>query len=336
VTNEAFARIKIDQLLKDTDWRLTDGISVRFEYPLDDGGRADYALFDRQGRALAVLEAKSTSVSLSAGEAQGRRYADLLDVPFIFLSNSEEIWFCDKGQDAHFRRIETVFSQDDLARRKAARDIRRNPLDIPIDSRIAGGGGRLHQSACIEAVCREIVNGRRKMLVEMATGTGKTRTAAALLKRLFEANWATRALFVVDRNTLAIQAEDAFADHLPHLPCYRVPRAGRRFQDEKRVTIVTLQTLVNEYEKYSSGYFDLIIIDECHRSIYGQWRRALDHFDGIKVGLTATPCIMQDAPDVDDEDRAAIRDTLPACEFGPFSMMLFSIVATLPFGKSTL
>ncbi len=168
MTNEAFARIKIDQLLKDTDWRLTDGISVRYEYPLDDGGRADYALFDRQGRALAVLEAKSTSVSLSAGEAQGRRYADLLDVPFIFLSNGEEIWFCDKGQDAHFRRIETVFSQDDLARRKAARDIRRNPLD----SRIAGGGGRLHQSACIEAVCREIVNGRRKMLVEMATGTG--------------------------------------------------------------------------------------------------------------------------------------------------------------------
>ena len=310
MTNEAFARIKIDQLLKDTDWRLTDGISVRYEYPLDDGGRADYALFDRQGRALAVLEAKSTSVSLSAGEAQGRRYADLLDVPFIFLSNGEEIWFCDKGQDAHFRRIETVFSQDDLARRKAARDIRRNPLDIPIDSRIAGGGGRLHQSACIEAVCREIVNGRRKMLVEMATGTGKTRTAAALLKRLFEANWATRALFVVDRNTLAIQAEDAFAEHLPHLPCYRVPRTGRRFQDEKRVTIVTLQTLVNEYEKYSSGYFDLIVIDECHRSIYGRWRRALDHFDGIKVGLTATPCVMQDAPDVDDEDRAAIRDTL--------------------------
>lgn len=310
MTNEAFARIKIDQLLKDTDWRLTDGISMRYEYPLDDGGRADYALFDRQGRALAVLEAKSTSVSLSAGETQGRRYADLLDVPFIFLSNGEEIWFCDKGQDAHFRKIETVFSQDDLARRKAARDIRRSPLDIPIDCRIAGGGGRLHQSACIEAVCREIVNGRRKMLVEMATGTGKTRTAAALIKRLFEANWATRALFVVDRNTLAIQAEDAFAEHLPHLPCYRVPRTGRRFQDEKRVTIVTLQTLVNEYEKYSSGYFDLIIIDECHRSIYGLWRRALDHFDGIKVGLTATPCVMQDAPDVYDEDRAAIRDTL--------------------------
>jgi type I restriction enzyme R subunit len=310
LTNEAFARIKIDQLLKDAAWRLTDGRSVRYEYPLDDGGRADYVLFDRLGRSVAVLEAKSTSVTLTAGEAQGRRYADLLGVPFIFLSNGEEIWFCDKGQDAHFRRVETVFSQDDLVRRKAARDIRRNPLDIPIDSRIAGGGGRHHQSACIETLCRGIVSGRRKMLVEMATGTGKTRTAAALIKRLFDANWSTRALFVVDRNTLAIQAEDAFAEHLPHLPCYRVPRTGRRFQDEKRVTIVTLQTLVNEYEKYSAGYFDLILIDECHRSIYGQWRRALDHFDGIKIGLTATPCVMRDAPDVDEEDRAAIRDTL--------------------------
>ncbi|MEJ2376474.1 MAG: DEAD/DEAH box helicase family protein [Pseudolabrys sp.] len=310
MTNEAFARVKIDQLLKDTGWKLTDGLSVRYEYPLDDGGKADYALFDRQGRALAVLEAKSTSVSLTAGEAQGRRYVDQLDVPFIFLSNGEEIWFCDKEQDAHFRKVETVFTQDDLMRRIAARGIRRSPLDIPIDHRIAGGGGRTFQTACIEKLSREIVAGRRKLLVEMATGTGKTRTAAALLKRLFESNWVTRALFVVDRNTLAIQTEDAFAELLPHLPCYRVPRTGRRFQDEKRITIVTLQTLVNEYDNYSSGYFDLIVIDECHRSIYGKWRRALDHFDGIKIGLTATPCVMENAPGVDEEDREAIRDTL--------------------------
>ncbi len=226
-----------------------------------------------------MLEAKSTSVDLSAGERQGLRYADQLGVPFIFLSNGEEVWFRDKTQDAHFRRVETVFTQDDLARRKAARRYSgskpaRHPDRYRPDRRRRRGEsiGR----PCIDVVCREIVAGRRKLLVEMATGTGKTRTAAALIKRLFEANWATRALFVVDRNTLAIQTEDAFAEHLPHLPCYRVPRVGRRFQDEKRVTIVTLQTLVNEYENYSSGYFDLIIIDECHRSIYGQWRRALD------------------------------------------------------------
>jgi type I restriction enzyme, R subunit len=161
VTNEAFARVKIDQLLRDIDWKLTDGRSVRFEYPLDDGGKADYALFDRQGRALAVLEAKSTSVNLSAGEAQGRRYAEQLNVPSVFLSNGDEVWFCDVEQDAHFRKVDTLFSQDDLVRRRAAKGIRRNPLDIPIDHRITGGGRRLYQTA-IEILCREIVNGRKK------------------------------------------------------------------------------------------------------------------------------------------------------------------------------
>ncbi|MBI5113209.1 MAG: DEAD/DEAH box helicase family protein [Rhodovulum sp.] len=308
--NETFARVKVDQLLRDAGWSLSDGRSTRFEYSFDDGGRADYVLFDRQGRALAVVEAKRTSVNLTAGEAQGERYAAQLGVPFVFLSNGEEIWFRDRDQTAHFRPVATFYSQDDLVRRRAAREVRRPLLDVPVDTRIAGGGGRHHQSACIDVVSREIVVGRRKLLVEMATGTGKTRTAAALLKRLFDAGWITRALFVVDRNTLAIQAEDAFAEHLPNLPCYRVPRTGRRFQDEKRITIVTLQTLVNEYEKYSAGYFDFIVIDECHRSIYGQWKRALDHFDGIKLGLTATPCVMRDAPEVDEDDRIAIRDTL--------------------------
>ena len=142
-------------------------------------------MFDRQGRALAVLEAKSTSINLNAGEAQGRRYSDQLNVPFVFLSNGDEVWFCDVEQDAHFRKFETVFSQDDLVRRRAARGIRRSPLDIPIDRRIAGGGGRNYQITYIDILCREIVNGRRKMLVEMATGTGKTLVAAALLKRLF-------------------------------------------------------------------------------------------------------------------------------------------------------
>jgi type I restriction enzyme, R subunit len=148
--------------------------------------------------------------------------------------------------------VATIFSQDDLIRRKAARGIRHSPLDIAIDPRIAGGGGRLYQIDCINTLCREIAAGRRKLLVEMATGAGKTRMAAALIKRLFAANWVTRALFVVDRNQLCIQAEDAFTEHLSHLRCYRVPRVGRRFQDEKRITIVTLQTLIGEYERYSA------------------------------------------------------------------------------------
>jgi type I restriction enzyme R subunit len=143
----------------------------------------------------------------------------------------------------------------------------------------------------------------------MATGTGKTRTAAAFIKRLFEANAITRVLFLVDRIPLAKQTEDAFAEHLSDFPAY-VLRAGRRFQDEKRITITTLQSMVNIYHEYSSGYFDLVISDECHRSIYGKWSGVLKHFDGVQVGLTATPCIANPEDFGDEEDKLTIRDTL--------------------------
>ena len=116
----------------------------------------------------------------------------------------------------------------------------------------------------------------------------------------------------MDRITLAKQTEDAFAEHLHEIPAY-VLRAGRRFQDEKRITITTLQSMINVYRDYSSGYFDLVISDECHRSIYGKWSGVLKHFDGVQIGLTATPCVVP--PEVlaglaDDEDKAFIRDTL--------------------------
>jgi type I restriction enzyme R subunit len=132
-----------------------------------------------------------------------------------------------------------------------------------------------------------MASGRRKLLVEMATGTGKTRTAAALIKRLFQANAITRVLFLVDRIPLARQTVDALTEHLPDYPAY-VLRGGR-FRDEKRITVTTLQSMVNIYRDYSSGYFDLVVSDECHRSIYGKWSGVLKHFDGIQIGLTATP-----------------------------------------------
>ena len=177
---------------------------------------------------------------------------------------------------------------------------------MPIDKRIVE---RDYQHDCINALTAELARGRRKMLVEMATGTGKTRTAAAFIKRLFEANAITRVLFVVDRITLAKQAEDAFAEHLPEFPCY-VLRAGRRFQDEKRITVTTLQSMVNIYRDYSAGYFDIVISDECHRSIYGKWRGVLEHFDGVQMGLTATPCVATLPDDFDEEDALTVRDTM--------------------------
>ena len=139
--------------------------------------------------------------------------------------------------------------------------------------------------------------------------TGKTRTAAAFIKRLFDANLVTRVLFLVDRIPLALQTEDAFAEHLRDYPCYTL-RSGRRFEDQKRITITTLQSMINLYHEYSSGYFDLIIIDECHRSIYGKWSGVLKHFDGITVGLTATPCVANIEASGDAEDGAFVRDTL--------------------------
>lgn len=307
MTNEAFSRVKIDALLKDQGWKVEDTNAVRFEYMLPDGTRADYVLCDRNGRSLAVIEAKKASTNPADAAAQARAYAEQLNVPFVVLTNGDEIRFWDFQLEAHPRPIKTFFGPGDLERRYATRVVQRDPRSVPIDRRIVE---RDYQIDCIEVLTEEFRRGRRKMLVEMATGTGKTRTAAALIKRLFDANAITRVLFLVDRNTLAKQAEDAFAEHLPEIPSYRL-QSGRRFQDEKRITITTLQSMINIYRDYSAGYFDLVISDECHRSIYGKWRGVLEHFDGVQIGLTATPCVA-DVGDAapDEEDRLFVRDTL--------------------------
>ena len=314
-TTEAFSRVEIDALLKDAGWNLTDGASVLFEHALGDGSRADYVLCDRAGRPMAVVEAKRASVEPIAAQDQGRHYAEQLGVPFVFLSNGGEVWFLDRDADAHARPIASFYSQEDLERRAAARAVRRDLAGVPIDRRIVDRG---YQIDCVEALSDEVTRGRRKLLVEMATGTGKTRTAAAFIKRLFEAGAVTRVLFLVDRIALAAQAEDAFVDHLRDYPCH-VLRPGRGFDRAKRITIATLQTMIAEYGRLSSGYFDLVITDECHRSIYGKWSGALRHFDGIQLGLTATPCtadaaaVAASAPapaPADPEDGRFVRDTL--------------------------
>ena len=307
MTNEAFSRVRIDAQLRSTGWEIENPNAVRFEYVLGDSTRADYVLCDRYGRSLAVIEAKKAAINPGEAETQARAYAEQLKVPYIFLANGEEIRFWEWQREAYPRPIKTFFSQGDLERRAATAFVKQDPLTVSIDRRIVE---RDYQIACIDALCREIRAGRRKMLVEMATGTGKTRTAAALIKRLFEANAITRVLFLVDRIPLAKQTEDAFAEHLSDFPAY-VLRSGRRFQDEKSITITTLQSMVNIYHEYSSGYFDLVISDECHRSIYGKWSGVLKHFDGLQIGLTATPCVANlDDLDADEEDKLFVRDTL--------------------------
>ena len=229
---EAHARVKIDALLEDAGWKVAEGTSVLFEHTLPDGTRADHVLCDRAGRPMAALEAKHAGIDPVAAQDQGRHYAAQLEVPFAFLSNGEEVWFLDRETDAHARRIAGFYSQDDLERRIAARRIRRDLSAVETDRRIVDRG---YQIECIDALCNEIGHGRRNLLVEMATGTGKTRTAAAFVKRLFEAGAVTRVLFLVDRIALAGQAEDAFTDHLRDYPCH-VLRPGRGFDRAKRIT----------------------------------------------------------------------------------------------------
>lgn len=303
---EAFSRVKIDALLKDAGWDLTDGSSVLFEHKLPDGTYADYVLCDRQGRPMAALEAKRASIDPILAQNQGLLYAQQLDVPFVFLSNGEEVRFLDRETDAHAREIAGFYAQDDLERRIAMRRVRRDLSTVTIDRDIVD---RDYQVECIEVLSKEISCGRRKLLVEMATGTGKTRTAAALIKRLFEAGIITRVLFLVDRVELAKQAEDVFIDHLSNYPCH-VLRPSRGFDRAKRITIATLQTMIKEHTSLSPGYFDFVITDECHRSIYGKYRKVLRHFDSIQLGLTATPCTIDSHTFLDREDELFVRDTL--------------------------
>ena len=252
------------------------------------------------------IGSKKASTDPILAQDQGIHYADQLQVPFVFLSNGEEVRFLDRDTDAHSRKVAGFYTQDDLERRIAVRQNRRETTTVTIDQSIVD---RDYQIKCVEILSTEISRGRRKLLVEMATGAGKTRTAAAFIKRLFEAGRITRVLFLVDRIELARQAEDSYVDYLNDYPCH-VLRPKRGFDRAKRITIATLQTMISDYRDLSTGYFDLVITDECHRSIYGKYSNVLRHFDGIQLGLTATPCTMdiQDLPD--PEDGRYVRDTL--------------------------
>ena len=146
--NEAFSRVFIDGQLKDQGWNTHDQNSVRYEYVLN-AGRADYALCDRHGRALAVIEAKRFSISPGDATEQAKAYAQELNVPYIFLANGKEIRFWEWEREAFPRPVKTFFKQDDLERRFATRQVRQDPLAVPIDTRIAGGqvsaSNRLHR-----------------------------------------------------------------------------------------------------------------------------------------------------------------------------------------------
>ena len=253
-------------------------------------GRADYVLYDRRGRPLAVIEAKRNAINPYVAKQQALPYAKALGAPFIFLTNGEITYFWDYPND-DARAIAGFFSRRDLERMVEMRANRKALATVAIPEHYVRQGEtrtvRPYQHEAMRALDHALELGRRRFLIELPTGTGKTDLVCLYLKRLFEAGWAERVLVLVDRDQLARQALEAIQDLLPAYSSYWLRPGTARH--EQQITVALLQTMIGRVNEYTAGYFDLVITDECHRSIYGAWQGALIRFDTVHVGLTATP-----------------------------------------------
>ena len=253
-------------------------------------GRADYVLLDQRGRPLAVIEAKRNAINPYVAKQQALPYAKALGAPFVFLTNGELTYFWDYQND-DARPIAGFFSRRDLERMLEMRQNRR-PLateEVP-EYFIRQGETRTvrpYQAEAMQALDHALELGKKRFLIELPTGTGKTDLVCLYLQRLFNAGWAERVLVLVDREQLAKQALEAIQDILSTHSSYWL-RPGMARQ-EQQITVALLQTMIGRVDEYTAGYFDIVIADECHRSIYDAWRGALTRFDAFHIGLTATP-----------------------------------------------
>ncbi len=286
---ETDARILIDRKLRDAGWDPEDKNQVITE-ETSEAGRADYILKDGRGRGIAVIEAKRFSVEPASAKQQALSYAESIKAEFIFLSNGEEIYFWDYKNRTE-QKVATSYSQRDLEKIQNLR-LEQKPISvIPIPERYFKGGEwrmpRPYQKEAIHVMDKALEGGKRKMLLVMATGTGKTDTIALYLKRLFDAGIVNRALFLVDRIPLGVQTKEVFDEILKDHSSALL--YGGKPKDESEIVISTLQTLYSQLPSLTSGYFDVIISDEAHRTIFGVYNAVLSHFDAIRIGLTATP-----------------------------------------------
>lgn len=313
---ETDARIIIDDRLRQAGWDPADKSMVLTEvttgsergsglfseegshdraFMTNDGdeiptGRADYVLLGQNSRPLAIIEAKRSAFQPYAAKQQALPYAKRLGAPFIFLTNGELIYFWDYTND-DARIVNAFFSRRDLERLIHMRQEKKALATIPIpdyylrqsESRIV----RPYQKEAMKALDQAIELGKRRFLIELPTGTGKTDLVCLYLKRLIDAGRSERILFLVDREQLAKQALETTQDILRQYGSYWL-RPGMERQ-EQQITVCLLQTMIGRYQEFTSGYFDVVIADECHRSIYGAWQTALTHFDAVHIGLTATP-----------------------------------------------
>ncbi len=286
---ETDARILIDRKLRNAGWDPEDKNQVITE-ETSEAGRADYILKDGRGRGIAVIEAKRFSVEPASAKQQSLSYAESIKAEFIFLSNGEEIYFWDYKNRPE-QKVATFYSQRDLEKIQNLR-LEQKPISvIPIPERYFKGGEwrmpRPYQKEAMHVMDKALTGKKRKMLLVMATGTGKTDTIALYLKRLFDAGIVNRALFLIDRIPLGVQTKEVFDEILKDHSSALL--YGGKPKDESEIVISTLQTLYSQLPSLTSGYFDVIISDEAHRTIFGVYNAVLSHFDAIRIGLTATP-----------------------------------------------
>lgn len=293
-------KLYIDSMLRDAGWM--EGKDWLNEVELSgmpnksEVGYADYVLYDDMHKPLAVIEAKRTCVDVSKGRQQAKLYADILERkykrrPVIFLTNGFETHIID-GQYPE-RKCSVIYSKRDLEKWFNLLTMRTSLKYISVDKNIAG---RYYQESAIRAVCDSFdKKNKRKALLVMATGSGKTRTVIALCDVLLKAGWIKNILFLADRNSLVTQAKRNFVNLLPNLSCTNLVEEKDNYN--AHCVFSTYQTMINCIDSvndekgklFTCGHFDLVICDEAHRSIYNKYKDIFSYFDAPLVGLTATP-----------------------------------------------
>ena len=261
-------------------------------------GYADYVLFGKNGLPLAVVEAKRTSVDPRVGQNQAKLYADCIENeyhqrPVIYYTNGFEIYMWDDMKYTP-RKVAGFYTQDELQLLINRRNSRQSLEHIFVDDKITN---REYQLEAIKSVCETFEEGHRKALVVMATGTGKTRTAISIVDVLADKEWVKNVLFLADRTVLVKQAKNNFTKLLPNMSTCNLLSTTDNPEDS-RIVFSTYQTMINAIDNtknksgnklFTPGHFDLIIVDEAHRSIYKKYQAIFEYFDGLVVGLTATP-----------------------------------------------
>ncbi len=288
----------IDVELKRAGWPLIDVRDREYEVTGMPGtrgtGYADYVLWGDDGKPLAVVEAKKSTLDPVSGRQQAKLYADCLESmhgqrPVIFYTNGYQTWIWD---DVSYppRKIAGFYKKEELARLVRRRE-QRTALDVTLVREAIAG--RYYQKRAVGSIFRQFAQARRKALLVMATGTGKTRIAIALVDALQRAGWVKRALFLADRVSLVKQAVNAFKAHLPESSPVNLITEKDGLGRVYVSTYPTMMGLIDETRegtaRFGVGHFDLVIIDEAHRSVYQKYGAIFEYFDSMLVGLTATP-----------------------------------------------